>query len=65
MEPKTWRDVEEAALHCPVLHQAVTLVQRGDLTEMQALIIAALRLSRMRQEWMDREVERLMNQPAK
>ena len=38
MMPKTWEDVEEAALHDAVLHQAVTLVERGDLTREEAMI---------------------------
>lgn len=42
---KTWTDIEAAARTDPTLHRAVTLVQRGDLTREQALILAALRLA--------------------
>jgi hypothetical protein len=45
MMPPQWRDVEVAAVHDPVLHAAVTLVERGDLTREEAMMWAALSLS--------------------
>jgi hypothetical protein len=57
---KTWKDVEEAALFEPVLHQAVTLVQRGDLTREEALIAAVLGLVEIKETQQKRIIE-LMN----
>jgi len=57
---KTWKDVEEAALFEPVLHQAVTLVRRGDLTREEALIAAVLGLVEIKETQQKRILE-LMN----
>lgn len=50
MDKKTWRDIEEAALNEPILYQAVTLVQRGDFTQMEALIAVTLGLVEMKKQ---------------
>lgn len=41
----TWADIERAALHCPFLHAAVTVVAAGKLTREQVLIELALAMS--------------------
>ena len=61
----TWEDLQLESLNCPVLYQAVTLANRGDLTREQALIEAAIWLSRDRQGWLKREQNRLMREPAR
>lgn len=42
MTPPTWTQIEERALYCPVLHRAVTMVRSGTLTQLEALVVAAL-----------------------
>lgn len=59
MNTKTWTDIEEAALTDPTLHQMVTLVERGDLTREQALILTVLAFSKSLKEWQQREVDRV------
>jgi hypothetical protein len=44
MTVKTWADIERAAREDPFLHQAVTLVERGDVTRIEALCTVALAL---------------------
>lgn len=63
MKPKTWQDIEEAALNDPFLYKAVTLVRRGDLSETQALIEIALALAKVRQEQHDKIVELISQMP--
>lgn len=60
---KTWRDIEERALFDPLLHQAVSLVRRGDLTQEQALITAVLGLSQMVEDQRARLIEELQRKP--
>lgn len=36
--PATWEDIERLAIHYPVVHVAVSLVERGDWTREQALV---------------------------
>jgi hypothetical protein len=61
----TWEDIERAAINDVVLYQAVTLMQRGDLTREQALIMAALKLSEIRQNQHEQIVKLLSERPAK
>jgi hypothetical protein len=61
--PPTWDDIERLALHYPVLHQAVTLVRRGDLTREQALIAAVFALADAFQKLFTAEVDCRMNEP--
>jgi hypothetical protein len=61
----TWSDIERAALHCPILAQAVELVRSGAATQGEALILVALQLSDQRAELMARETERLMREPIR
>lgn len=44
MTSATWFDIQRAALDEPLLHQLCTLVERGDLTQRDAMIIAVLQL---------------------
>jgi hypothetical protein len=44
-EPPTWEDIERLALHYPAAQAAVTLVERGDLTREQALVVLAYALA--------------------
>ena len=60
-QPPTWADVERAALHCPVLHAAVTLVRAGRFTREEALTIAAVHLSKFRANALSRGADRLAN----
>lgn len=62
-QPPTWEDIERLSLHNPVLHQVVTLVQRGDLTREQALILAVFSLADSFQQLYRAEVERRRNEP--
>lgn len=57
--PPTWEDIERLSLHYPALHAAVTLVERGDLTREQALILAVFALADAFQQLYRAEVERL------
>jgi hypothetical protein len=59
----TWEDLQLESLNCPILRQAVTLANRGNLTREQALVEAAIWLSRDRQGWLKREANRLMTRP--
>lgn len=61
----TWEDLQLESLNCPVLHQAVTLANRGNLTREQALIEASIWLSRDRRSLLKRETDRLMREPAR
>jgi hypothetical protein len=58
-----WNDVIQRSLYDPVLYRAVTLVQRGELTREEAMIVAALALSHMCQQQHDQLVEVISNQP--
>jgi hypothetical protein len=60
----TWEDLQLESLNCPVLHQAVTRANRGDLTREQALVEAAIWLSRERLARLKRDANRLMREPA-
>jgi hypothetical protein len=60
---KTWTDIEERALFDPLLHQAVTLVQMGELTKEEALIQVALGFSQMVEDQRTRLVEELRRKP--
>ena len=60
---KTWNDVVDAALNCPVRHMAVTHVRAGNATREEALIAAVLYLSKVRQQHFDREAKRLSGEP--
>jgi len=60
--PPTWEDIERLALHYQVLHQAATLVERGDLTREQALILAVYALADSFQRLFHAEVERRRNE---
>ncbi len=60
---KTWTDIEERALFDPLLHQAVTLVERGDVTREEALIAVALAFSQMVEGQRKRLVEELARKP--
>lgn len=55
-----WSAIEEKALTCPFLHAAVTRVTTGDCTKEEALIIAALALSEVADNYRASEVRRLM-----
>ncbi len=56
--PPTWEDIERLSKHYPLLHQAVCLVHRGDLTREQALILAVFALADAFQRLFSAEVER-------
>lgn len=56
---KTWTDIESAALMDPILYQMVKLVDRGDLTREQALIVVALGFSRWRKELQEMTISSL------
>lgn len=61
----TWIDLQLESLNCPVLHQAVTLANGGELTREQALIEAAIWLSRDRQKRLNQDAQQLMREPAR
>jgi hypothetical protein len=52
----TWDDVQDEAMHCPVLQHMVTVAERGDVTRDQALTAAVL--------WLSRDRRRLLEQVA-
>jgi hypothetical protein len=58
--PPTWEDIERLALHYAVVHRAVWLVRRGELTREEALIHVAFALASAFQELFHAEVERKM-----
>ena len=60
----TWDDIKRAALHCPVLHFAVTMADSGRASREEALMSVALFMSRDRASSIRRETERLMREPA-
>ena len=65
LEHADWEDIEREALHCPVLHAAVTVARQGATSRERALTAIALFLSRERREWMQREAERVALLPAR
>ena len=58
-----WRLILHQSMSCPVLHQMVTRVHRGDLTREDALMACVLFLSQERRRFMDMEVDRLKKEP--
>lgn len=60
--PPTWDDIERLARHYPVAHDAVTMVQRGDWTREQALIMLTFALAAAFQKLFSDAVERRMTQ---
>jgi len=58
-EKNAWLDVQVAALRCPFLHHAITLVESGHATHEEALILVVLALSKDRQRLIDAEIQRL------
>jgi hypothetical protein len=62
--PPEWADIERLALHYPVLHDAVTLVRRGDLTREQALIAAVFALADSFQKLFREAVDRKMHETS-
>lgn len=62
--PPTWEDIETLAVSYPVLHHAVTLVERGDMTREQALIAAVFALAGAFQKLFQERVDSLMRDPG-
>jgi len=62
--PPSWEDIERLAQSYPVLHAAVTLYRRTELTREQALILAVFALADAFQRLFVAEVERRRNEPA-
>lgn len=60
-----WRQVEARALEDPFLHKLVTLVQTGERTREEALIMVVLELAEVRDVLTAAEVERLSNAPPR
>jgi hypothetical protein len=60
----TWEDVEREALTCPVLAATVHQVRRGIVPREYALMAAVVFMSKERRERIDREVQRLREQPS-
>ena len=58
-DPPTWADIERLSLHYPAAHQAVVLIERGDLTREQALISLVFALADAFQKLFSAEVARL------
>jgi hypothetical protein len=65
MSRPSWEDVQRESLHCPMLQAAVHQADAGHCSREDALIAAALTLSRERQRLFDRELERLRFTPAR
>ena len=62
--PPTWEDIERLARHYVVVHRAVSLVRRGELTREEALIHVAFALAGAFQQLFQGEVERKMMEVA-
>jgi hypothetical protein len=61
----TWAAIEREALRCPVLQRLWHLdAMSSPLTREQVMIWTLLWFSRNRREMLDREMERLMREPA-
>jgi len=57
--PPTWADVEQLARDYPTARHAVVMVQRGDWTREQALIMLAFAFASAYQQMFAAEIERL------
>jgi hypothetical protein len=61
--PPTWEDIERLAMHYPVVYHAVAMVERGDWTREQALMMTVFALAQAFQKLFSAEVERKMREP--
>jgi len=63
--PPTWEDIERLALHYPAAHDAVTMVERGDWTREQALVMLVYSLADAFARLFQAEVDRRRVEPVK
>ena len=64
-KPPTWADIERLALHYQVVRHAVILVERGEWTREQALIMVVFALADSFSRLFKAEVDRRMNEPTR
>ena len=58
--PPTWEDIERLALHYPCVYHGVAMVERGDWTREQALIMVVFALAESWRKLFQSEVDRRM-----
>jgi hypothetical protein len=63
--PRTWADIERAAINDPLLHRLVAAVDAGYVTREQGLLDVVIGQSEMIRRFMEEKVEFLRNEPAR